>query len=64
MEVEQITYVIDWDRFIPGSSFFIPCLDPKKATKIVMAATTEKGFKVYIRKELHEGISGLRVWCT
>jgi hypothetical protein len=39
MQVEKVSYEINWKKFKRGYSFFIPCLDPKSARDEIKAVT-------------------------
>lgn len=62
MQVEKISYRIDWKQFKRGYSFFIPCLDPKQAKREVLRTTNRLGMEVLMRVVIEEGIRGLRIW--
>lgn len=62
MKVEKVNYSINWRRFKRGTSFFIPCLNPKKARKEILEETDRLGFNVLTKRVIVEGIQGLRVW--
>lgn len=62
MVVEKVAYKIDWRKFKRGTSFFIPCLDPKKAKPEILRTTNRLQMKVLMRTVIEEGIRGLRVW--
>lgn len=62
MLVEGIKYDINWKAFRPGTSIFIPCLNPKAAKAQVLAVTKRLHIKILMRVVIEEGIRGLRVW--
>ena len=62
MRVEKVSYNINWRKFIRGTSFFIPCLNPKKARKEILTEMNRLKFKVLTKRVIIEGIQGLRVW--
>lgn len=62
MQVEKVSYKIDWRHFRRGCSFFIPCLDPKKAKKEILRTTDRLQMKVLMKTVIEEGIRGVRVW--
>ena len=62
MLVEGVKYEINWKRFRPGTSIFIPCLDPKTAKPQVIAVTRRLKIKILIKIGIEDGIRGLRVW--
>jgi hypothetical protein len=62
MQVEKVSYDINWKAFKRGTSFFIPCLDPPRARKEILATTKRLKIKVITKVVIVEGIKGLRVW--
>ena len=62
MQVEKISYQIDWRKFKKGTSFFIPCLNCRSAKKEILCTTDRLNIKVLTKVVIEEGIRGLRVW--
>lgn len=62
MQVEGVTYLVNWRRFRRGTSIFFPCLDTKKAKAQVLAVTNRLRIKVLVKPVIEDGIRGLRVW--
>lgn len=62
MLVEKVSYKIDWRKFKRGTSFFIPCLNPKEAKREILRTTNRLQIKILMRTVIEEGIRGLRVW--
>jgi hypothetical protein len=62
MVLHTIKFVIDWGEFKPYTSFFIPCLDYKKAKKIIKAECTKRGYVVRTYVRIEDGILGVRTW--
>jgi len=62
MQIEGVTYEVEWKRFKRGMSMFIPCLDPKRAKTQLMEVTKRLRIKILTKVVVQEGIRGLRVW--
>jgi len=62
MQVEKVSYQINWKKFKRGASFFIPCLDPKSARHEVKAVTDRFKYKILTKAVIEEGVRGLRIW--
>ena len=62
MQVEGVTYEVEWKRFKKGTSMFIPCLDPKRAKAQLLVVIKRLRIKILIKVEIEDGIRGLRVW--
>lgn len=55
--------VIEWHKFRPGTSFFIPCIDRSRVQRAVL----KEAFKLRIddvicKQVIENGVYGLRVW--
>jgi hypothetical protein len=62
MQVERVSYQINWKKFRKGYSFFIPCLNPASAKKEIVATTDRLRYKILTKVVIQDGIKGLRVW--
>ena len=62
MQIEGVTYEVEWKRFKKGMSIFIPCLDPRRAKTQLLAVTKRLRIKVLTKTVIVDGIRGLRVW--
>lgn len=62
MRVNGIVYEIDWRKFKPGKSFFVPCLDAEEAKAVVKNTMDRLGFEVKVKLVIENGFRGLRVW--
>jgi hypothetical protein len=58
----NLAILIDWSRFKPGTSFFIPCLDRKAVADYVVKEATRLRFQVTCKQVVEKGRYGLRVW--
>ena len=54
--------LIEWSKFYPGTSFFIPCLQRVKMERFVLAEAKRIKVEVLCRRVIERGIYGLRVW--
>lgn len=62
MQVEGVTYEINWKAFRRGRSVFIPCLDPVRAKQEVLVVLERLRIKTVIKVVIDTGIRGLRIW--
>lgn len=62
MKVHGISFEIDWAKFKPGRTFFIPCLDTEAAKKEVLRVVKRLQYSVEMKGVIEGGIKGLRVW--
>ena len=54
--------VINWGKFTPGSSVFIPAINTRKAVEDVLEATGLAKKDLVIRVRVENGLYGVRVW--
>ena len=64
MQIEGVTYDVDWPKFKKGTSVFFPCLDQERAEAQLMVVLNRLRIKVLVKPVIEEGIRGLRVWRT
>jgi hypothetical protein len=62
MIVEKVTYEINWAKFKVGSSFFIPCLNPRKSRKDIVNVTKRLAYKTATKVVIEDGVRGIRIW--
>jgi len=62
MKIETVSYQINWAKFRPGYSFFVPCVDHRAARESIDTTARRLKMKVVTKVVLVEGIKGLRVW--
>lgn len=62
MLVEGVKYEIDWRKFRPGTSIFIPCLNRTKAKRSVAEVCGRLRIKILTQGVIVDGIKGLRIW--
>jgi hypothetical protein len=62
MQVQGVSYDINWKAFKRGASIFLPCLDSKRARAQVLVVTKRLRIKILIKIVVEDGIRGLRIW--
>lgn len=62
MQIEGVTYDVNWKAFKKGAAIFIPCLDPRAAKAQLLVVTKRLRLKVLIKVTVQDGIRGLRIW--
>jgi len=55
---------IEWDKFKPETSIFIPCLQRHAVANFVKKEARRLGYTVVCKHVIERGIYGLRVWRT
>lgn len=54
--------LIEWDKFHPGTSMFIPCLDRRAMQRFITQETNRLRLNVVSKQVVENGVYGLRVW--
>lgn len=62
MKIYNLPILIKWNRFKPGTSFFIPCIDRVRMEKMLKREAERIKVDVLCRHVIEEGVYGLRVW--
>jgi hypothetical protein len=62
MEIETVLYRINWAKFRPGTSFFVPCINHAAARALIEAHFKPYKIDVITKLVINEGVKGLRVW--
>jgi hypothetical protein len=62
MRIQSKLIEVDWSKFKPYSSFFIPCLDVKDMRQQVKVECKRMKFRVLIKVVTENRIRGIRVW--
>jgi len=62
MLIHGISFEVDWAKFKPGRTFFIPCLDTDEAKKAVAKVAKRLRYSVEMKAVIENGVKGLRVW--
>ena len=53
---------VDWDKFIVGSSIFVPAINHIKLKEQILDIAKRKGWEVETRRRVEGKILGLRIW--
>ena len=61
-QIHGIVFDVQWDKFEIYSSFFIPCLNDRKAKKLLYAECRKRRLQVRIKTVTENRIRGIRVW--
>ena len=62
MQIETISYNVNWSKFRKGYSFFVPCIDQRAARKELALIAKRLSMDICTKVVIVEGIKGLRVW--
>ena len=59
---DGVQIAVDWNGFVVGSSFFVPCIDTERCREQVFEIVKEKKFTVEARRRIEDGKWGVRFW--
>lgn len=59
---DGVRIIIDWDKFVVGTSVFIPCLNTKRAIADIVDASGIQKSDLLKRICIEGGMYGVRVW--
>jgi len=59
---DGVRVLIDWSKFIVGTSIFVPCINTKTAFKHIVEASQIEKTDLVKRVCIEKGKYGLRVW--
>lgn len=62
MKIYNLPILVRWDKFQPGSSFFIPCIDRRAMEKEVLKEANRLKVEVLCKHVVENNMYGLRVW--
>ena len=60
--LSNLSIHIEWEKFKPDTSFFIPCLDAKTVANYVNQECDRLRFRIVSKQVVEKGRYGLRVW--
>ncbi len=55
-------YQIDWPKFQPGTSIFIPAIDTAAALEDIKKEAQRLEFEYVCKVLIEDGIKGVRIW--
>ena len=62
LTILNLPLLSQWEKFKPGTSFFVPCIDRRLTQRFVETEATRLGIKVLCKQVVEKGKYGLRVW--
>lgn len=62
MRILNIPLLIEWEKFKPGTSFFVPCIDRRLTQRFVEEEAKRLKLNIVCKQVIEKGKYGLRVW--
>jgi len=54
--------LVEWPKFQPGTSFFVPCIDRQQMRRFILDEADRIRVLVRCKAVIENGVYGLRVW--
>jgi len=61
---DGVRIVIDWNKFVVGSSMFIPCINTTAAVRQITKITNNRLQQITTKIVVENDLLGVRVWRT
>jgi len=62
LDPDGLAIKVDWDKFIVGSSIFVPSINHIKLKDQIAEIAKRRGWEVETRRRIEGKILGLRIW--
>jgi len=62
VKLQGVTYDIDWGRWEPGASIFVPCIDAPSLREKVYREAGHRGIRLVSRVAVENQHFGVRFW--
>lgn len=62
MKVFNLPLLIQWNKFQPGTSFFVPCVYRRAVQRYVESECRRFGVEITCKQVIEKGVYGVRVW--
>lgn len=59
---DDVSISVDWNKFVPGASVFIPCVDVVECGRHMYHVAKKRDWTLDIRVRIEGGRWGIRVW--
>jgi hypothetical protein len=62
LDPDGLAIKVEWDKFIVGSSIFVPAINHIKLKEQILDIAKRKGWEVEMRRRVESKILGVRIW--
>jgi hypothetical protein len=62
MIILGLPLLIEWHKFQPGTSFFVPCLNRREVQRFITQESARHGLDVISKQVVEKGVYGVRAW--
>lgn len=60
--VEGIRFKVDWNAFVVGTTFWVPCLNTDDVIRQLKEICAKRDIKVRMIESVERGVLGVRIW--
>jgi len=64
LKIMNLPLLIKWEKFKPGTSFFVPCIDRALTERFVTTEARRLQINIICKHVIEKGKYGVRVWRT
>ena len=62
MKIANLQVLVEWEKFQPGTSFFIPCIDRKGMERQIRDEAEHLKVDMVCKHVIENGMYGVRIW--
>lgn len=62
LDPDGVHIIVDWDRFVPSSSVFVPCINTTECILQCEKIAEQKEWEIDTRVRIENGARGVRIW--
>jgi hypothetical protein len=62
LKIMNLPLLIQWEKFKPGTSFFVPCIDRALTERFVTTEARRLQINIICKHVIEKGKYGVRVW--
>ena len=62
MMILGLPLLVEWHKFQPGTSFFVPCIDRREVQRFITHESKRHGLDVVVKQVIENNVYGVRVW--
>jgi len=64
LKLLNVPLLVQWEKFKPGTSFFVPCIDRVLTERFIQTEARRLGLTIICKHVIEKNKYGVRVWRT
>jgi hypothetical protein len=64
LDPDGVRVVVNWDKFLPNTSVFIPCVNTDNAKQQIKKICSDFDYEITLKVTIYRGKLGVRAWRT